>query len=323
MSGNERFARTAPAVQEPPRAAESGDWDVPRAMGVDFTQGPTLAGTAYAAESGLEGFILRMGEASLACGHRADIEAFLGRERTAVLSLGGAEPLEAREADVPRISATYEALVRRHGVRHLDFHFQGAFLDEPGGPERHAAALARLRAALPELQISYTLPGVVVPGVREGFSGAAVRFLHTLARSGAEPALVSGWVKEFGPGAPLEPDVCWTRALTGMHRHLSTVFLKWEPRKVWRRLGACPLLGPQSGGRAFTPEHLRRLLAFAQERNLGCVSGWEATHDRALGFGFSKLLASAPPSSPLNDPVLHALGLLEAAAALERKTQNR
>ncbi|SEU30274.1 hypothetical protein [Stigmatella erecta] len=329
MSGNERFARAREALEETP-----GDWDVPRAMAVDFSRGPTPACTAYAAESGLDGFFLQMGEASIACGHQADIQAFQARGGTAILSIGGAaELLEAREADVPKVAACYEAMVRHHGVRHLDFHIPGVFLDEPVGPERHALVVARLRAALPGLQVSYTLPGVVVPGVREGFSGAAVRFLHTLARGGVEPALINGWVKEFGPGAPLEADACWTRALYGMHRHLSAAFLRWDARKVWRRLGARPVLSLHPGGRTFTLEHLRRLVAFAQERHLGCVSGWEAADDRGQGFGFSRLIAAyrpgqvpPPPAegwgSSLHDPVLHALGLLEAAAALERKTHN-
>ncbi|SEM98782.1 hypothetical protein SAMN05444354_12787 [Stigmatella aurantiaca] len=347
MSGNERFAHARDAREETPWGAEPGDWDVPRAMAVDFTRGPTPACTAYPAESGLDGFFLQMGAASLACGHQPDIQAFQARGGTAILSIGGgaAGLLEAREADVPKVAACYEAMVRHHGVRHLDFHVQGAFLDEPVGPERHAQVVSRLRALLPGLQVSYTLPGVVVPGVREGFSGGAVRFLHTLARGGVEPALINGWVKEFGPGAPLEADACWTRALYGMHRHLSAAFLSWDARKVWRRLGARPLLGLHPGGRTFTLEHLRRLVAFAQERTLGCVSGWEAADDRSQGFGFSRLIASyrpgqrpplpadvwgcspegraAPPGSSLNDPVLHAMGLLEAAAALERKPHNR
>jgi chitinase len=332
MSGTERFALAGPGP-----GAEPGDWDVPRAMAVDFTGGPTPGATSYPAESGLKGFFLQMGEASLACGHQADIQAFQAQGGTAILSIGGAGPLEARETGIPAIAAHYEALVRRHGVRHLDFHFQGRFLDEPVSQERHAAALARLRTALPALKVSYTLPAVVVPGVREGFSGAAVRFLHTLARSGAEPALVNGHAREFGPGAPPEADGCWQRALLGMHRHLAAAFPRWEARKVWRRLGACPVFGPLPEGHRLTPEHLRRLVAFAQERDLGCVVGWEAGHDRGQGFGFSRLLAALPedvwvypPQGPearagtaLNDPVAHALGLLEAAAALERKTHMR
>ncbi|MDC0711525.1 hypothetical protein POL68_23850 [Stigmatella sp. ncwal1] len=281
------------------------------------------------------------GDAAVSPYNRVDLQAFQARGGTAILSFGGASsvPLEAEETDVQKIAALYEAILRHQGVRHLDFAFEVGFLEGTAGPARHLAALSLLRDARPELKVSYTLPVEGAPGAPEGFHEAGIRFLRALSRSGIEPSLINGRVKAWGQTSPPEADEGFLRALQGMHRHLSQAFPKWEAQKVWRRMGVCLMLDPSPPSKAAALEQLRRWVGLAREKNLGCLSGADAARDRLQGFGFAKLLAASEPrkpgglqgvppgeripfkGSPLHEPVRHALGLLEAAAALERKAR--
>ncbi|ADO75953.1 chitinase [Stigmatella aurantiaca] len=348
--------REAPAVKP---SLEPGEWDVPRALFVDFNAWPTPKCTTYLAECGVEGFFLgslgaiprgdrkvywggcmsvtdsedareHSGDATVSPYNRVDIQALQARGGTAILSFGGASsvPLETEETQVQKIAALYEAILRNYGARHLDFAFEESFLEGTAGPARHLAALSLLRDARPELKLSYTLPVEVVSGAPEGFSEVGLRFLRALARSGIEPSLINGLFKASGHQASQEADAGFSRALQGMHRHLSQAFPKWEAPKVWRRMGACLTLGEAPPGRAAALEHLQRWVALAREKNLGCVSGGNAARDRSQGYGFAKLLtkpgglSDVPRGSSLQEPFRHALGLIEAAAALERKARD-
>ncbi|NTX14985.1 fibronectin type III domain-containing protein [Myxococcus sp. CA056] len=294
---------------------DAGDWDVPRAPFVDYTSWPTPRVSEYGREAGLDGFFLGFlvarpdggaravswggnttlvdsedgqsysGDATVSDYGKRDIEAFRRSGGTVVLSFGGASnvPLEAEETEVAMLVATYAAVLRNYGVRHLDFDFEGAFLHDEDAQVRHLAALSQLLAVYPTLKLSYTLPADGAPGSLVGFNDGGVRFLQKLSSAGIEPSLINGLLMEFGQSAPVDALECCVHALRGMHAHVSAAFPRWDAAKVWRRLGACPMFGRHPNGREFTLEHQRGLVEFAREHQLGCLSGWDATRDANQG----------------------------------------
>ncbi|MFY2562840.1 fibronectin type III domain-containing protein [Corallococcus terminator] len=307
VSDNASAPSDAVKVRTAAALPDAGDWDVPRALVVDYTAWPTPRVSEYGREPGLDGFFLGFlvaqpggdravtwggsatlvdsedgqtyaGDATVSDYGKRDLESFRRGGGTVVLSFGGASnvPLEVVETDVARLVATYAAVLRNYGVRHLDFDFEGAFLHDDASQERHLAAMSQLRAVHPTLKLSYTLPADGAPGALAGFNDGGVRFLQKLSSAGIEPALIQGLLMEFGPSAPADSLECCLHALRGMHAHVAAAFPQWDSGKVWRRLGACPLFGRghHLNGRQFTLEHQRGLMAFAREHDLGCVSGW-------------------------------------------------
>ncbi|WXH27708.1 hypothetical protein WA016_01633 [Myxococcus stipitatus] len=307
---------------------ESGDWDVPRAPFVDFTAWPTPKVSRFGQETGLEGFILgflsarRGGDKTLCWGGndlvvdsedgrsfsgnaavsdygKKDLQEFRGRGGKVVLSVGGASsgvPLEAEEPDMARLVACYASVLRNYEVRHLDFSFESAFLHDDEGLERHVAAMSQLLAVYPTLRLSYSLPVDGAPGSLVGFNDEGVRLLRRLASAGIEPSLINGMLMEFGLAAPRDAFDCCVHALEGMHAHIAAAFPQWGTAKVWRRMGACPMFGRHINGREFTLEHQRKLMDFARERRLGCLSGWEVTLDGRQGrFDYCKRIAAQGP----------------------------
>jgi chitinase len=282
---------------------DPGDWDAPRAPFVDYTAYPSPQLVRYMTESGCDafftGFIVAVpgGDKKLYWGGypdydatgefgRDDIAAFRERGGTPILSFGGASnvPIEAEEENVDKIVAAYQAVMENYGATHLDFDFEGGFIHDYAGQDRHVEAISRLLREHSGMKISYTLPVDGAPGSLEGFNEGGVRLLQRLAGAGVQPSLVTGMLMEFGQTAPADAYECCVIALNGMFRQISEVWPEWGEEKVWRRIGACPMFGRHINGKVFTLDHQRRLLEFAQEKNLGAVSGWDATRDRNQGL---------------------------------------
>ncbi|MEU4645050.1 fibronectin type III domain-containing protein [Micromonospora sp. NPDC023814] len=321
---------------------DPGDWDAPRAPFVDYTAWPNPQLTEYANESGIDGFFTgflvakpggdkkvywggydSLGDATTSTHGKDDIAAFAARHGKTILSFGGASnvPLEEEETDVVKIAATYEAILANYNVNHLDFDFEGGFIHNDAGQDRHVAAISQVLQAHPSLKVSYTLPVDGAPGSLIGFNDGGVRLLHRLARAGIQPSLINGMLMEFGQTSPPDAYECCVIALNGMFTQISAAWPDWAPAKVWRRIGACPMFGRHINGKIFTLHNMRQLVEFAQERHLGCLSGWDATRDRNQGtlpecadlsgndlakctyveqqaYEFSKIIATYRPDDP-------------------------
>lgn len=280
---------------------DPGDWDAPRAPFVDYTAYPEPKLTQYKTESGCDGFftgfivVVPGGDKKLSWGGyhdatgefgRADIAAFREQGGIPILSFGGASnvPIEAEETDVDRIIAAYKGVMENYGATHLDFDFEGGFIHDYPGQDRHVEAISHLLRDNPSLKISYTLPVDGAPGSLEGFNEGGVRLLRRLADSGVQPSLVTGMLMEFGQSSPADAFECCLIALNGMHRQISEIWQEWGEDKVWRRIGACPMFGRHINGKVFTLTHMSQLLEFAREKQLGALSGWDATRDRNQGL---------------------------------------
>ncbi|MFD7342048.1 chitinase [Streptomyces violascens] len=298
----------APGVNiDPPFAAEvpeCGDWDVPRAPYVDYTAYPTPEIVSYANESGVDGFIVGFlsttagGDKNLHWGgyvphadagmgvlEQEALNTFADNGGRLVLSFGGASnvPLEAEETDVDSIVASYQEVLDNYQVTRLDFSFEGALLHDAEGLARHIAAMGELLRSNADLKLSYTLPADGAPGSLEGFNTDGVGLLRALAAAGIQPSLINGMLMEFGQTSPPDAFEASRIALKAMAKQIQDIWPAWDSAKVWRRIGATPMFGRNNNGKTFTLTNMKQLAAFATEKNLGCLSGWDATRDYNQG----------------------------------------
>ncbi|MBN9685699.1 MULTISPECIES: fibronectin type III domain-containing protein [unclassified Corallococcus] len=298
---------------------DHGDWTVRRSPFVDYTAGETPKMLEALEQAGLDGVTLAFLVAGSGSGTdpkqvywggyaeltdssdgaqyqaegttshygKQDLEAFRQKGGQVVISFGGASnhPLEENEHDVAKIAAIYSGVVKNYGVRHIDFDFEGGFINNVAALDRHIAAITQVLREDPTLQVSYTLAVDGAPGSLEGFNPDGERFVHALAEAGIEPSLITGMLMEFGQSAPLDdPYQCCVYALNGMHRQIQAAFPHWSAEKVWRRIGACPMYGTNNNTRIFFHlSDMEKLVRFAHEKNLGNMSGWDLTRDRNQG----------------------------------------
>ncbi|MFF7638235.1 cellulose binding domain-containing protein [Kitasatospora sp. NPDC008050] len=174
----------------------------------------------------------------------------------------------------------------------------------PDPAVRHVAAIGRLLQDNPALKLSYPLPADGDPTGVLGLTGESVRLLQRLAAAGIQPALINGALLGFGQGAPADVFDAVKNAPNGMFTQFQAVWPDWDGAKVWRRIGACPMFGRTFSDKVFTLENMRRLAAFATERNIGCLSGWTANRDAEPGgqvrgtgvdqqpYDFTKIIAT-------------------------------
>lgn len=283
---------------------DPGSWDVPRAPFVDYMAWPNPHISRYGEQSGLDGFMLGFLVANpqrkLAWGGLAgeewqadksshgktDIAAFRSQGGKVVISAGGAsgEPIEAAEENVQKIVAEYEGVIANYQLTHLDFDFEGGFMENAAAHQRHVSALSEVLRKHPKLKISYTLPAdAQLTEGSAGFSPSGLRFLTTIAESGIQPGLINGMLMEFGQNSPPDAGECTIIGLRAMHAQVAILWPQWSQEKVWNRLGACPMFGYHINGKCFTLDHMRRLVEFAHEHKLGSLSGWDATRDHNQG----------------------------------------
>ncbi|WP_239341001.1 fibronectin type III domain-containing protein [Frankia sp. CiP3] len=281
-----------------------GDWDARRAPFVDYTAWPNPKIAEYGSLSGIDAFFTgflvaqpsgdkkvywggypSLGEATTSDFGKEDMNAFTAHGGKVILSFGGASnvPLEDVETDVSRIAATYRAILANYGATYFDFDFEGGFIHNQPGLERHVAAISQVLATQPALKISYTLPVDGAPGSLVGFNDGGVRLLQLLADAGIQPSLINGMLMEFGQTSPPDAYECCVIALNGMFTQIAAAWPGWDEQKVWRRIGACPMFGRHINGKIFTLDHMRRLVDFARTNNLGCLSGWDASRDYNQG----------------------------------------
>ncbi len=295
---------------------DPGDWDLRRAPFVDYTAWPTPQIAEYSSASGVDAYFLGFlvakpggdkqiywggqsvmvdsnipdesfsGNATISDYGKKDIRLFRNMGGEVILSFGGASnvPVEEEETDITKIVALYSAIIKNYGIRHIDFDFEGAFIHNQEAQDRHVAAMAQLLQQFFYVQISYTLPVDGAPGSLEGFNEGGVNLLKKLADNGIQPSLINGMLMEFGQSSSPDAFQCCVSGLNGMHKQIASVFTDWSSNKIWRRMGACPMFGRHLNGKIFTLDDQYKLAAFASEKNLGCLSGWDATRDRNQGF---------------------------------------
>ena len=223
------------------------------------------------------------GDATVSDYGKNDIAALRAAGGDVAISFGGqaGQMIEETVTDIPALVAMYAGVIDNYQLTMIDLDVEGATLQLPDVLQRHVAVISQVQTQYPQLKISYTLP---VDGQTDeasrGLTNFGLAFLQQLADAGVSPSLINGMTMDFGATTP-PPDMytgC-VYALNALHDQIASVYAKWDSAQIWRRMGATPMFGINDNGTDFTPDNQQQLLGFAQENNLGCLMGWDATRD--------------------------------------------
>ncbi|WP_367139630.1 hypothetical protein [Saccharothrix sp. HUAS TT1] len=191
-----------------------------------------------------------------------------------VISVGGASAHPIEEADdltAADAAQEYLAVLDNYGTNLIDFDVEGSALGTDAYRRKHADVLAEIRRLRPEVRISHTLPVD-----RDGWNPSTIALMTVLAGSDYKPDLLMGMLMEMRGSEDY-----WqiTRMSAEAMVEQTAATFGWTTAQAWSRFGACPMYGQNWNKRVFTVEHMRSLVAFAQEKNIAVVSGWDATRD--------------------------------------------
>lgn len=204
-----------------------------------------------------------------------------------IISFGGAANQELSVACSNRrdLLNAYRSVVKRYGVRTIDFDIEGAALSDRAANARRAAVLRDLqrwaeRAGRP-LTIWLTLP--VSP---DGLTADGILTVEAMLRAGVNLGGVNAMIMDYGAALGGGQSMAWagTHALEALFHQLRRDYLQagihLDTPDLWRRIGATPMIGQNDvSGEIFTLSDAQALVSFARSVGLGRVSMWSANRD--------------------------------------------
>ena len=302
-------ALTAPTTSPTPAATP---WFAPY---VDVTLPPTLR-FDEAAEGGPSIVVLSFivadpadpcrpswgGQYSLdAAGDGLDLDGRIARLRArggdVLIAFGGAAGTELATAcpDEDALVAAYQAVIDRYAAPRLDLDVEGPALADRPANARRAAALRRLQAQNPSLELWLTLP--VAP---QGLTTEGLALLDdTLAAGvslGGLNLMLMNYAGSRSPAMPIhDANIAALAAaagqLAGAYRRAGRPLTEAE---VWARLGATPMIGQNDVATdLLTTADAAALVAHARAQGLGRLSFWSLNRDRPCGAGIDVARANA------------------------------
>ncbi|MFJ9696358.1 hypothetical protein [Kitasatospora sp. NPDC101183] len=279
----------------------SEKWDVPVMPYVDMTIGRTYTLSTYSTGSGIKAFALAFVGVSEgatdftwaglspdpAPSHfKEEIDAFKKGGGVPVISFGGSKPIapEYQIDDSAVLLKGYQAVIDGYAVDHINFDLEGE-VSRSAVRQRNAVLVAGLLKKYPSLRVSYSLEVDKDNNGRFKLTDFGLKLLKDLHNAKVTPALVNALV-EYIPWASAK------EALEAVHGSVKDAFGLTDA-EAWRHIGACPMYGKE-GTFEWTLQDHKALRTFAEEKNLGCLSGWEAKRD-APDFAYGKIQAGYKP----------------------------
>jgi hypothetical protein len=212
----------------------------------------------------------------------ADLQAAGGE---AIISFGGAinQELARTCPTVDALTAQYQAVIDRYGIRDLDFDIEGADQTDAPSLDRRFKAIARLQAAGlaagAPVRISLTLP--VMPS---GLTAAGLGVVQAAIANGVDVGTVNVMTMDyFDPSlAPYAGKLGQYAidAVTAVKAQLKILYPGRSDAALWRMVGATPMVGINDNpAEVFTNSDAAQLTAFARQNLLGRLSMWSINRD--------------------------------------------
>jgi chitinase len=274
-------------------------WDQPIMPFVDFTaQGPTLY--KHSGETGIKCFALGFVVATktgffskkLSWGGFCDAEdGEYKRDEVKnfkeqiggvpVISFGGQDnllPDVVFEGD--KLLQHYTKVIEVYDVNHIDFDIEGPDNEVQVVLDRHPTLVQSLLRVRPKLKMSYTFHVNIRDTVdASGVDDWSLTLLRKLAEVKVTPDLVNPMVMYMWR----KPEDAWVsakRVLEGTNKQLCDVY-KFTETDAWCHIGCCPKYG--DNGREMSSDwtlaNQKSMRQFAQDKKLGCCSGWSTNED--------------------------------------------
>jgi hypothetical protein len=204
----------------------------------------------------------------------------LGTAAHATISFGGRDGTDLALAcpTVAALRAQYAAVVRRYGIRALDFDIEGAALTDRRSVARRWAAFA----GLPGVTITATLP--VEP---TGLTAPGIAVLRAAIAAHAAVATVNLLAMDFGDAnAPHPSGRMSAYAMQAATRTATQLRSLYPSARTRPKLGLTVMIGRNDiADEIFTLADARVVVGFARRIRLGALSMWSLGRDRQCPAG--------------------------------------
>ncbi|MFK4110703.1 cellulose binding domain-containing protein [Streptomyces sp. NPDC002176] len=213
------------------------------------------------------------------------------------VSFGGASGSELATtcSSADALAAAYAKAVDAFKLTKVDFDVEGGALPNTAANTKRAQAIAKLQAAHPDLNVSYTLP--VMP---EGLTQDGVNLLADAKANGVRVDGVNIMAMDYGPAYSGDMGDYAIQAATATQAQIKGVLALSED-DAWKTVGVTPMIGVNDvATEIFKVDDAGQLVDFAKSKGIGSLSMWSGTRDKACDGG-TKPTADATCSSITQD----------------------
>ncbi|MGW3284361.1 glycoside hydrolase family 18 protein [Streptomyces sp. NPDC001002] len=227
----------------------------------------------------------------------AQIGALRAKGGDVRVSFGGASGSELATtcSSADALATAYGKVVDAYKLTKVDFDVEGGALPNTAANTNRAKAIAKLQAAHPDLDVSYTLP--VMP---EGLTQDGVNLLSNAKSNGVKINTVNIMAMDYGPAYSGDMGTYAEQAATATQAQVKSV-LGLSDAAAWKTVAVTPMLGVNDvAAEIFKVDDATQLVNFAKSKGLGWLSMWSAGRDQQCAGG-TKPTADATCSSILQD----------------------
>ncbi|QBJ90671.1 sugar hydrolase [Streptomyces seoulensis] len=213
------------------------------------------------------------------------------------VSFGGASGSELATtcSSADALAAAYGKAVDAFKLTKVDFDVEGGALPNTAANTKRAQAIAKLQAAHPGLDVSYTLP--VMP---EGLTQDGVNLLADAKANGVHVDGVNIMAMDYGPAYSGDMGDYAIQAATATQAQIKGVLALSED-DAWKTVGVTPMIGVNDvSTEIFKVDDASQLVDFAKSKGIGSLSMWSGTRDKQCDGG-TKPTADATCSSITQD----------------------
>ncbi|MCD9872157.1 cellulose binding domain-containing protein [Streptomyces guryensis] len=213
------------------------------------------------------------------------------------VSFGGASGSELATtcSSADALATAYGKVVDQFKLTKVDFDVEGGALPNTTANTNRAKAIAKLQAAHPDLDVSFTLP--VMP---EGLTQDGVNLLSNAKSNGAKINTVNIMAMDYGASYSGDMGTYAEQAATATQAQVKSV-LGLSDTAAWKTVAVTPMIGVNDvSSEIFKVDDATQLVNFAGSKGLGGLSMWSATRDKQCDGG-TKPTADATCSSITQD----------------------
>ncbi|MER6083138.1 cellulose binding domain-containing protein [Streptomyces sp. NPDC001833] len=213
------------------------------------------------------------------------------------VSFGGASGSELATtcSSADALAAAYGKVVDAYNLTKVDFDVEGGALPNATANTNRAKAIAKLQAAHPNLDVSFTLP--VMP---EGLTQDGVNLLSNAKANGVKISAVNIMAMDYGASYNGDMGTYAIQAATATQAQIKSV-LSLSDSAAWKAVAVTPMIGVNDvSAEIFKVDDAGQLVDFAKSKGIGWLSMWSATRDQQCAGG-AKSTADATCSSVTQD----------------------
>jgi len=203
-----------------------------------------------------------------------------------IISFGGANGDEPALhcPDPANLAAVYQSVINRYEAKALDFDIEGGKVRDQASLQRRNLALVAVRAANPNLTISYTLP--VLPS---GLDGDGVRVLTSAKRDGFAPDIVNVMAMNYGSSVDNGGQMGQNALMAA-----SNTAQQVKAAGLTSRIGVIPMIGVNDvPSEVFTLADAGLLASFAASNAfIARLSMWSVSRDNGSCAGSAAAVAT-------------------------------